>query len=179
MITDSLPLGLSALLIFSMRIADVSLGTLRIGFLVRGKRRLAGLFGFFESLIWLFAAAQVLSNLDSVWQFIAYAAGYAAGTMMGVSIERWLAMGTSLMRVVATVDTPDTAPALRDAGYYVTELNAKGRDGDVRVSFTVLPRRREQAAIKLISEINPTAFVTFESTTASSRAAVPAATIKK
>ncbi|HET8985195.1 MAG TPA: DUF5698 domain-containing protein [Trueperaceae bacterium] len=179
MITDSLPLVLSALLIFLMRIADVSLGTLRIGFLVRGKRRLAGLFGFFESLIWLFAAAQVLSNLDSVWKFIAYAAGYAVGTMMGVSIERWLAMGTSLMRVVSTIDTPETSVALREAGYYVTELNAKGRDGDVRVSFTVLPRRREQAALKLITTINPTAFVTFEATTATRPHAVPAATVKK
>lgn len=180
MIPDSLPLVLSSLLIFFMRIADVSLGTLRIGFLVRGKRRLAGLFGFFESLIWLFAAAQVLGNLDSVWKFFAYAAGYAAGTMMGVSIERWLAMGTSLMRIVATTDTHDTAAALRAAGYYVTELNAKGRDGDVRVSFTVLPRRREQAALKLINEINPTAFVTFESTTTAMRqSAIPAATVKK
>lgn len=180
MITDSLPLALNALLIFFMRIADVSLGTLRIGFLVRGKRRLAGLFGFFESLIWLFAAAQVLSNLESVWQFIAYAAGYATGTMMGVSIERWLAMGTSLMRVVSTIDTPATSAALRDAGYYVTELNAKGRDGDVRVSFTVLPRRKEQSVLKLISEINPSAFVTFESTTPVMRPTqTPAATVKK
>ncbi|HLU82266.1 MAG TPA: DUF5698 domain-containing protein [Trueperaceae bacterium] len=179
MIADSLPLALSALLIFVMRIADVSLGTLRIGFLVRGKRRLAGLFGFFESLIWLLAAAQVLSNLDSVWQFLAYAAGYATGTIMGVSIERWLAMGTSLMRVVSTVDTASTSDALRSAGYYVTEINAKGRDGDVRVSFTVLPRRKEQSALKLINQINPSAFVTFESTTAMRPAATPPATIKK
>ena len=179
MITDTLPLALSALLIFLLRIADVSLGTLRIGFLVRGKRRLAGLFGFFESLIWLFAAAQVLANLDSIWQFLAYAAGYATGTMMGVSIERWLAMGNSLMRVVATLDTADTAAALRNAGYYVTELNAKGRDGDVRVSFTVLPRRQEQAALRLVNEINPQAFVTFESTTPMRSSAAPAAQIRK
>lgn len=179
MISDSLPLVLSALLIFVMRIADVSLGTLRIGFLVRGKRRLAGLFGFFESLIWLIAAAQVLSNLDSVWQFIAYAAGYATGTMMGVSIERWLAMGTTLMRVVSTIDSPDVVTALRGAGYYVTELNAKGRDGDVRVSFTVLPRRREQTVLRLINDINPAAFVTFESTTATNRSPQPAASVRK
>jgi uncharacterized protein YebE (UPF0316 family) len=80
---------------------------------------------------------------------------------------------------VATIDTPDTSAALREAGYYVTELNAKGRDGDVRVSFTVLPRRREQAALKLITAINPTAFVTFESTTATRHNAVGAAPLKK
>lgn len=36
-------LWLGALLIFLLRILDVSLGTLRIGMLVRGKRSLAGL----------------------------------------------------------------------------------------------------------------------------------------
>src|SRR5690606_17719550 len=110
------------------------LGTLRIGFLVRGQRGLAGLFGFVESLVWLIAAAQVLSNLDSPVKFLAYAAGYATGTMLGVSIERWLAIGDSIMRVVTQVDSPPVEDELRMAGYFVTVLNARGRDGDVRVS---------------------------------------------
>lgn len=37
---------LGALLIFSLRIVDVSLGTLRIGMLVRGKRTAAGALSF-------------------------------------------------------------------------------------------------------------------------------------
>lgn len=177
---DVLNLGLSGLLIFGLRIIDVSLGTLRIGFLVRGNRRLAGLFGFFESLIWLIAAAQVLSNLDSPVKFIAYAAGYAAGTMLGVSIERWLAIGNSIMRVVSPVDSPDVEEVLRQAGFYVTVLNAKGRDGDVRVSFSVLPRRRIQEALKLVGNSNPQSFVTFEATTPTNRPPVtPASKIIK
>lgn len=162
---DVLPLVLAALLIFCLRIIDVSLGTLRIGFLVRGERRLAGLFGFFESLVWLIAAAQVLSNLDSPLKFVAYAGGYAAGTMIGVSVERWLAIGETIMRVVAPVGTDSVEDALRDAGFYVTVLNARGRDGDVRVLFSVLPRKRIQEALRLVGEVNPAAFVTFESTT--------------
>lgn len=177
---DVLNLVLSGLLIFGLRIVDVSLGTLRIGFLVRGNRRLAGLFGFVESLVWLIAAAQVLSNLDSPVKFIAYAAGYAAGTMLGVSIERWLAIGNSIMRVVSPVDSPDVEPHLREAGFYVTVLNAKGRDGDVRVSFSVLPRRRIQEALKIVGGANPQAFVTFESTTPTNRpSATPATKIIK
>ncbi|MFA5550867.1 MAG: DUF5698 domain-containing protein [Trueperaceae bacterium] len=172
MTPDTLSLVLSALLIFALRIVDVSLGTLRIGFLVRGERRLAGLFGFFESLIWLIAAAQVLSNLDSPLKFVAYAAGYAAGTMLGVSIERWLAIGETIMRVVAPVDSPSVEESLRGAGFYVTVLNARGRDGDVRVSFSVLPRRRMQQALKIVSSINPQAFVTFEATTPTNRVPV-------
>lgn len=174
----TLGLILSALLIFGLRIVDVSLGTLRIGFLVRGERSLAGLFGFFESLVWLIAAAQVLSNLDSPLKFIAYAGGYAAGTMLGVSLESWLAIGDTIMRVVTPLDTPPVDDALREAGFYVTVLNARGRNGDVSVAFSVLPRRKMQYALALIAEVNPHTFVTFENTTPQKNA-IPAAKARK
>ncbi len=177
---DTVSLLLSALLIFVLRIVDVSLGTLRIGFLVRGAKGLAGIFGFVESLIWLIAAAQVLSNLDSPLKFIAYAGGYAAGTMLGVTVERWLAIGETIMRVVMPVDSPPVEDALRENGFYVTVLNARGRDGDVRVAFSVLPRRKVPAVMKLVGEINPQAFVTFEATTPAARAvANPPTKIRK
>ncbi len=158
-------LFLSALAIFALRIADVSIGTLRIGFLVRGRPTIAGLLSFLESLVWLAAAAQVLTNLDSPIKFVAYAGGYAAGTVLGVQIERWVAVGDMLMRIVAPVDSPSGAAALREAGYVVTEMNAEGRDGHVRVSFCVLPRRRVNTALRLVQSVNPHAFVTFEGTT--------------
>lgn len=163
--SDPLALVASAALIFVLRIGDVSLGTLRIGYLVRGQRGLAGLFSFFESLVWLAAAAQVLTHLDSPVKFLGYAGGYATGTVVGVSIERWLAVGETLMRIVAPVGSPSADEALRAEGYYVTVLNAQGRDGDVRVAFTVLPRRRIPQALRVVERANPQAFVTFEPTT--------------
>jgi uncharacterized protein YebE (UPF0316 family) len=155
-------LVLAALLIFVMRLADVSLGTLRIVVLVRGKRRWAGALGFFESLIWLLAAREVLGNLDEPIKIIAYAGGYAAGTMLGSTIERWLAMGSVLVRIVSPIESPHAFQALRDAGYPVTVLNGEGRDGPVRISFCVLPRRQSAKALELIASVNPEAFVTME-----------------
>lgn len=164
---------LGALAILALRMADVSLGTLRIAMLVRGRRGLAGILSFFESLVWLLAAAQVLTNLDSPIQFVAYAGGYALGTMLGVSIERWLAIGDTLLRIVAPVHSERSADALREAGFVVTELNAKGRDGDVRVSLTVIPRRRLKEAMAIVADANPDAFVTFETTTPIRAAKLP------
>jgi len=160
-------LALAAASIFALRIADVALGTLRIGFLVRGRPWLAGALGFAESLVWLAAAAQVFANLDSPLQFVAYAAGYAAGTVVGVQVERWVAVGDMLMRIVAPVDTISSARALRDAGFVVTEMNAEGRNGQVRVAFSVLPRRKVRRALRIVRSVNPDAFVTFEGTTPS------------
>jgi uncharacterized protein YebE (UPF0316 family) len=153
---------LSAAIIFCLRLADVSLGTLRIVFLVRGRRRIAGAVGFFESLIWVVAAGQVLSGLDEPLKMVAYAGGYAAGTMLGSTIESWLAMGNVLVRIVSPVDSPPTHDHLRDAGFATTVVNGEGRDGEVRVSFAVMPRRSASQALRLVAEVNPAAFVTME-----------------
>lgn len=156
---------LGALLIFVLRILDVSLGTLRIGMLVRGKRRTAGVLSFFESLIWLIAAARVLSTLESPLQFVAYAGGYATGTVLGASIERWLAVGKVVLRIIVPVNAPDVQGALRQAGFYLTTLNASGRDGEVRVMFSVVARRRTPEVMRILERVYPKAFVTIEEVT--------------
>jgi uncharacterized protein YebE (UPF0316 family) len=175
----TLTLLLGALLIFAMRIADVSLGTLRIVMLVRGNRGLAGLLGFCESLIWLLAARQVITSLDNPLQIVAYAGGYATGTMLGSTIEKWIAMGHTLVRIVTPVSAKPVAPALRDKGFYVTELNATGRDGDVRVGFSVVPRRRVPEVMRIVRETCPKAFVTFEETKPADLAVMPATAVRK
>lgn len=155
-------LALSALGIFLLRIGDVSISSVRIVTLMRGRIWLAALMGFFESLFWVSAAAIVFANLDNPVRIIAFAAGFAAGTALGGHIERWLAMGTAFIRVVSSVDANPVADALRLNGYPVTVLNAEGRDGEVRVNFLVLPRRKVKDALAIVSEINPAAFVTVE-----------------
>jgi len=162
----------AAALIFGLRIIDVSLGTLRIAMLVRGHRLYAGLLGFFESLVWLIAAAEVLSNLDSPLKYIGYAGGYAAGTMLGTTIEKWMALGSVLVRIIEQVNEPDTVEPLRAAGYYATVMNARGRDGEVQIIFTVIPRRKQAEVLRIIQQHNPRAYVTFEQTSRASVATV-------
>ncbi len=170
---------LGALGIFSLRIVDVSMGTMRIAMLVRGRRGLAGIFGFVESLVWLIAAALVFGNLESPIQFVAYASGYAAGTMFGSTLEKWLAIGDALIRVVWPSGTADVGKMLRNEGCFVTSLNAEGRDGDVKVSISVMPRKNVKRVLSLIHKFNPESFVTFEETTPIRLAAAPAVRVRK
>ena len=155
-------LALSAIGIFLLRIGDVSIASVRIVTLMRGRIGLAAILGFFEALFWVSAAAIVFSNLDNPVRVIAFAAGFSAGTLLGGHFERRLALGTALIRVVAPVATPSVASALRVSGFAVTVLNAEGRDGEVRVTFLVLPRRRIKTALGIIHDANPEAFVTVE-----------------
>jgi len=156
-------LVLGALTIFLLRIGDVSISSVRIVTLMRGRIGLAAVMGFFESLFWVVAAAIVFSSgINDPVRMIAFAAGFASGTLLGGYIERWLAMGTAFIRVVTSVDDSPVADSLRDGGYPVTVLNAEGRDGEVRVNFLVLPRRKVKEALAIVSAVNPAAFVTVE-----------------
>ena len=66
-------------LIFCFRIVDQSIGTIRLIFAAKGLKKLAPVFAFFESFIWLLAIGQIMKHLDNIYCYIAYAGGYAMG----------------------------------------------------------------------------------------------------
>lgn len=157
--------ALLALLIFALRVVDVSIGTLRIVMLVRGRRWTAGALGFFESLTWVLAAGLVLSNLDSPFKVVAFALGFATGTILGSTIEKKLALGQAILRIVTSIDEPSVSQPLRDAGFGVTEVNGEGLKGEVRIAFSVVRRREAREVLAMIQATNPKAFVTLENVT--------------
>lgn len=150
------------LLIFGLRLVDVSLGTVRIILLSRRMRVLPALIGFVEVFTWLVAATVVFSNLNDLRRMLAYAAGFAVGTLLGTLLEARLAMGDTLMRVVSPVASPQVDDDLREAGFGVTVINADGRDGEVRLAFSIIPRRRRKEALRIVHGLSPQAFVTMQ-----------------
>jgi uncharacterized protein YebE (UPF0316 family) len=170
---------LGALLIFALRLVDVSIGAIRIVMIVRRERWLAGLLGFFESLTWVVAAGLVFSHLDSPIRMLAYAAGFGAGTVLGSTFERMLKLGQTVMRIITPIGTTEVAPALREAGFGVTVVNAAGMDGEVRLAFTVLSRRRADEALAIVAKTNSEAFVTMEEVSMPEIAAYRASRMRK
>ena len=73
-----------AVLVFAARTLDVSVGTLRIIMISKGNGVPAAILGFFESLIWIFAITQLISNLTNPLYYIAFASGFAFGTFRGL-----------------------------------------------------------------------------------------------
>ena len=150
------------LLILALRLVDVSLGTLRIILLSRRLRLLPALIGFVEVFTWVVAATVVFSNLHDVPRMLAYAAGFALGTYLGTLLESRLGVGDTMLRVVAPVGSPQAYDDLRRAGFLVTVMNADGRDGEVRMAFSIIPRRRRKEALGIVQRQNPHAFVTLQ-----------------
>ncbi|MBE0617977.1 MAG: DUF2179 domain-containing protein [Proteobacteria bacterium] len=150
------------LLIFSARIVDVSLQTLRVIFINRGLRLVAPLLGFFEVLIWLLAIGQIMRHLDNFACYLAYGAGFATGTYVGMWIEGKLSLGMVILRVITRVAADALVAELRREEHGVTSIDAAGMAGPVKVLFTVLRRQDLPAVLATVRRYNPNAFYSVE-----------------
>lgn len=150
------------LLIFCSRIVDVSLDTMRIIFLNRGRKLVAPLLGFFQALIWILAATQVMKNLTNPVCYLSYGGGFAAGNYIGMLIEEKVAAGLLTVRVITAGGALKLSDALRQAGHGVTLLDGHGANGPVQVLFVVIRRRHLPAMVRLIKAHAPGAFYSTE-----------------
>jgi len=151
-----------ALLIFCLRIIDVSCDTMRVLFTVRGKRAIAGVLGFFQALIWIFAVGTAIRHLDSWMHILGYAGGYATGTMVGITIEQAVAYGVSTVRIISQNGGVEIAEALRECGYGVTEYGGYGREGPVEIVNSVVHRNDLDQVMAIVDKWDKDAFVTVE-----------------
>jgi len=153
---------LGGLLIFGLRLTDVTLGTLRILMTVRGRKPLAALIGFVEVTIFVVAISQVVRNVGNVWNVLGYSGGFAAGTLVGMTIEEHLALGWTVVRVISTDLSKRIADALRQAGYGVTEMSGQGMRGSVEIYEVVVRRADMPKVLQMIDKVDEKAFVTVE-----------------
>jgi uncharacterized protein YebE (UPF0316 family) len=161
------------LLIFTARVLDVSIGTVRIIFVARGYQYLAALLGFFEVLIWLAAISQIIQNLTNVGYYVAYAGGFAMGNFVGIIIEGKLAMGTLAVRIFTVKGAVELMARLKAAGYGVTVIDAEGATGEVKIVYTMIKRKELHHVVTLIKEFNPKAFFSIEEVRSASEGIFP------
>lgn len=118
--------------------------------------------GFFEILIWLLAIGQIMTNLSNPMCYIAYAGGFAIGNYVGICIAEKLSLGMVLIRIVTKKDALPLVEELKTENYGVTSVDGYGASGDVKVIFTIVPRREVNSVIELVKKLNPNAFYTIE-----------------
>ena len=154
----------NALLIFILRLTDVSMGTVRTTMIVRGQRKWAALIGFVEVTIWVLAISRGIANLDTIWNIVGYSGGFAAGTLLGMWIEGKLAIGYANLHIVSMSKGEEIAAHIRKSGYGATQLRAEGQSGPVFLIAVVAPRREVANVIRLVNEIDASTYVTVEDT---------------
>ncbi len=152
----TVPIWVLCLIVFSLRVIDVTLGTLRTVAIVKGHVQPAVVLGFFELIIWVAAISQVVSRLhESWWLALAYAGGFAAGNGVGLEAERLLARGVSGVRILSQTSGNEIARILRGEGHSVTAFPGEGESGPVTMVYAMAPRRSTQRMIAAARSIDP------------------------
>jgi uncharacterized protein YebE (UPF0316 family) len=149
-------------ILFFMRVLDMSMDTLRVVSVVHGRKLSAWMFGFYQSIIFVVAITSILSNLDNIWNIFGYAAGFATGNLLGMIIEERMAIGYGNVRIISSRQGNAIAEGLRMEGFALTESSARGKDGTVTVIESSTRRRDIKNLIHKVREIDDEAFIVAE-----------------
>lgn len=153
---------LAGLFVFFMRLTDMSLDTLRLLFVMRGRKLLAGVIGATQAAVFILAVSAVLSGPLNAFTVTGYALGFGAGVILGMFVEERLAIGYAMLRVFSSASGRAIAEALRAAGHAATEIQARGKEGQMIVVNCVISRRDISTVQTIIDKVDASAFVTID-----------------
>lgn len=154
---ESLPLWALAISVFCLRIVDVSLGTIRTLAIVQGRIVLSVFLGFIEVFVWITVVAQAIARVhESIVVAIAFAGGFAAGNAVGILLEKRLAIGTAVLRILSPTGGDAIARIIRETGQGVTTFMGQGRNGPVTMVYLSCSRRKIPGFVALAREVDPT-----------------------
>jgi uncharacterized protein YebE (UPF0316 family) len=145
--------------IFFARVSDVTLSTVRILMIMRGKSVSAALIGFFEVTIYILALSRVIDNLDKPLNLIVYALGFATGNLIGSRVEEQLALGFATAQVISIDKSDDLVDRMRERGFGVTVIEGCGREGVHKILHVLLKRKDMPCFLAIIREVDNQAFV--------------------
>ncbi|MBC3798089.1 DUF2179 domain-containing protein [Acetobacterium tundrae] len=150
---------LELLLIIFIQLLYVPMLTLRTICMVKNLKILTAIFGFLETLVYIFGLTIVLSGERNIVEMIVYAFGFALGLVVGILVEEKLAIGFASMQVNITHDNEVLVNILRDEGFGVTVYLGEGKYGK-RINLDILTKRKKEAKLLgIIHEYEPEAFI--------------------
>jgi len=146
-------------LIFLARIGDVSIGTVRTIVTVQGRSVVAFFLAIFELLIWITVVSAVIHKIkDQPALALFYAFGYATGNVVGIAVERKIALGIIVLRVFSRTAGKKIADRLRNMGQPVTIFRGEGMRGPVDELYIAGRRRNLKKMLDVVKQEDPAAF---------------------
>ncbi|MDR2586068.1 MAG: DUF5698 domain-containing protein [Prevotellaceae bacterium] len=161
------------LLIFFARICDVTLGTMRIIFISKGKKTLAPFVAFFEVLIWIIVISELLSHTTNFFSYVCYAGGYATGSYVGMYVEERLAIGIQLLQVYTKRPPDGLMQQLNSENFGATIIDGQGANGQVFIVQIVVTRKNLSKAESIVNQFDPDVFYVLSDTKTVQRGIFP------
>lgn len=148
--------------IFGARVVDVSLGTLRTVYTVKGKGLLSSFIAFFEVLIWFIVAREALNTeVTSLLIPISYSLGYATGTLIGTLISKYFVSGLICLQVIIKKGNQKLKNAIRKEGYGISVVSLKDEVDDIKKELLLIlvSKKKAKQLTSLIKYHEEDAFV--------------------
>lgn len=146
--------------IFFVRILDVSLGTIRTMFVVRGKKLISSIIGFFEILVWFLVVKEALqTESNSIFIAISYSLGFATGNYIGALLSDKLITGNVSVQVFT--NNNNLEKILREHGYGVSSVVYTGYEEEAHkhMLFINVDKKKEKTLRELIKKNDKEAFI--------------------
>ncbi len=150
------------LIIFVARTCDMSLTTIRGMLLARGIRTPIPFIAFCESLIFIIVVSFLLKHLSTPLCYVAYATGFAMGTFVGMKLEKWLALGTVLVRTILNEDPKPLVEYFWAQHWGITVFEGFGYTGKSYLLLSIVKRKDLPMVLEKINEFFPSAFYSIE-----------------
>jgi uncharacterized protein YebE (UPF0316 family) len=145
--------------IFLARVVDMGLDTFRVRFIIRRQKFLAALTGFVEVMIFILIVSRVINDIQHWPYVLAYAGGFATGTLLGMSLSEKLSQQLMQATVISGDSRERMEAALREAGFALTRYEGFGRDGPVDVLDIVCTSRGLPRLVQAVKTADPKAFL--------------------
>ena len=147
-------------IIFLSRILDVSMGTFRVQLIVRRKKLIAGVLGFFEVLIFILIVSKVIQNIGNWLNVFAYCGGFAVGNVVGIFISEKISKEIVSVGIISKSKWQEIENRLRDEGFGVTRNIGYGKDGEVQMLRVICERNYFPKVREISLEYDLKAFIT-------------------
>ncbi|MBE3113549.1 MAG: hypothetical protein IMZ49_02870 [Actinobacteria bacterium] len=147
-------------IIFLSRILDVSMGTFRVQMIVRRKKLIAGVLGFFEVLIFILIVSKVIQNIGNWLNVFAYCGGFAVGNVVGIFISEKISKEIVSVGIISKSKWQEIENRLRDEGFGVTRNIGYGKDGEVQMLRVICERNYFPKVREISLEYDRKAFIT-------------------
>ncbi len=149
-------------LIFLARVADVTVATVKLMFVVNNARRMAAILGFIEAFITIVALSRIVKDASNLPAFFMYAGGFATGTYVGMWLEEKMAYGSVLVRIISKHIPHHLLDYLAEHQYRYSLVEANDHSGNTKVLFTVCKRSKLGTFLTALEHIAPEVLYTVE-----------------
>ena len=152
--------------IFFVRIIDVSLGTVRTIFSVKGQNLIASIIGFIEITVWFLVVKEAINtDNNSMWIVFSYASGFSVGTYVGGLLSQRFIEGNLGVQIITDDKNNEMINNLRKEGYGVSVIDVKGQNNAGKYMLFVEIKNKSFNHLKtLVKSANPNAFIVVNET---------------